>query len=192
MTATADLASAAKTGDETAFRKLMEHESRWVYGTAVAISGSSIDAEDIFQEAALRAWRDLPRLRRPDLWSAWFHRIVVHVAVELGRKSQRSRRLVVARPPTEQDGSTSTEESDLVTRALVVLSPDERALVALRYGRDLELPEIASMMNIPLGTAKSRLHRTLAKLRVALEGEHEPRGSSPDGDARTRSDRTSA
>jgi RNA polymerase sigma-70 factor (ECF subfamily) len=54
-------------------------------------------------------------------------------------------------------------------RALDRLAPDERALLVLRYGRDLELPAVANLMGIRLGTAKSRLHRTLIKLRRILE-----------------------
>lgn len=192
MATLADLASAAKAGDQTAFRHLMEREARWAFGIAVAISGSPADAEEVFQEAAWRAWRDLPNLRRPDLWSAWFHRIVVHVAVEFARKSRRSERVSVEQPPLEPDGSVLIDDRDLVARALVVLTPDERALVALRYGRDLELPEIASIMSILLGTAKSRLHRTLGKLRTALEDQREHGEPSQEHHARVRGDRTSA
>lgn len=61
--------------------------------------------------------------------------------------------------------------ADQISRALVRLKPEERALLALRFGRDLALPAVARIMDIPLGTAKSRLNRALLKVRQSLDQE---------------------
>jgi DNA-directed RNA polymerase specialized sigma24 family protein len=60
MTNLEDLVASAKAGDEVAFTRLIDAEARWAYGTAKAIVGFGGEAEDVFQEACLRAWRDLP------------------------------------------------------------------------------------------------------------------------------------
>lgn len=169
MATLADLVRAAQAGDEAAFRTLLEREAHWAFGVAVAVAGSNAEADDVFQEAALRAWRDLPRLRRPEMWSAWFRRIVTHAAVDIARKSRRMSLVVSTGGNDLPDLAHATEGADEIRRALDRLAPDERALLVLRYGRDLELPAVANLMGIRLGTAKSRLHRTLIKLRRILE-----------------------
>lgn len=86
----ADLVHAAQAGDEAAFRALLEREARWAFGVAAAVAGSNAEPDDVFQEATLRAWRDLPRLRDPEMWSAWFRRIVTNSAVDIARKTRRN------------------------------------------------------------------------------------------------------
>jgi len=167
----ADLVHAAQAGDEAAFRTLLEREARWAFGVAVAVAGSNAEADDVFQEATLRAWRDLPRLRDPEMWSAWFRRIVTNSAVDIARKTRRSSLAMPIRGNDVPDVAHAVEATDGMRRALDRLAPDERALLVLRYGRDLELPAVANLMGIRLGTAKSRLHRTLHKLRRILETE---------------------
>ena len=71
----------------------------------------------------------------------------------------------------QADSEVVYAERDRIARVLRELSRDERALLALRFGRDLTLAEAAELLGCPLGTAKSRLHRALNKLRVALESE---------------------
>lgn len=169
MATLADLVHAAQAGDEAAFRTLLDREARWAFGVAVAVAGSNAEADDVFQEATLRAWRDLPRLRDPEMWSAWFRRIVTNSAVDIARKTRRMSLVLPARGSDLPDVAHAVEAADGMRRALERLAPDERALLVLRYGRDLELPVVAELMGIRLGTAKSRLHRTLNKLRRILE-----------------------
>ena len=171
MASLADLVAAAQAGDEAAFRTLLEREAQWAFGVAVAVAGSSAEADDVFQEATLRAWRDLPRLRDPQRWSAWFRRIVTNAAVDIARKTRRSALYMPVRRSDEPDVARAAESADGMRRVLDRLAPDERALIVLRYGRDLELPVVADLMGLHLGTAKSRLHRTLNKVRRMLEAE---------------------
>lgn len=171
MASLVDLVHAAQAGDEAAFRLLIEREARWAFGVAVAVAGSNAEADDVFQEATLRAWRDLPRLRDLEMWSAWFRRIVTNAAVDIARKTSRRAPLIPAAGQATPDVAHAVEAADGMRRALDLLAPDERALLVLRYGHDLELPAVANLMGIRLGTAKSRLHRTLNKLRRLMEAE---------------------
>lgn len=152
-----------------AFSRLITMESQWGYATAKAVLGRSADAEDAFQEACLRAWRDLPKLRQPEMWSVWFRRIVINAAIDTGRAARRIKRLELPAEPPAPDHSSSVAARDEVYRALAGLAPQERVLLVLRYGHDLALAEIARLMNVSLGTTKSRLHRALEKLRNEME-----------------------
>ena len=171
MATLGDVVRAAQEGDEVAFRTLIDREAQWAFGVAVAVSRSRADAEDVFQEALFRAWRDLPRLRDPEKWATWFKRIVINAAVDISRRSGRTIPYTPFDKITAGDMSGNVDAARDMRQALDRLAPEERALLALRYGRDLEMPVVADLMGIRLGTAKSRLHRTLNKLRGILEEE---------------------
>jgi RNA polymerase sigma-70 factor (ECF subfamily) len=78
--------------------------------------------------------------------------------------------LIVLDPETGTPAATSTDGPDL-TAALTHLKPEEQALIALRFGRELTVPEIAAQLEVPDGTVKSRLHAALRHLRAALDAE---------------------
>jgi DNA-directed RNA polymerase specialized sigma24 family protein len=76
-------------------------------------------------------------------------------------------------PPPMADSSAGLAARDEITRAMGHLDAKDRALLALRFGHDLELPDVAAALDIPLGTAKSRLHRALGRMRKELENVDE-------------------
>ena len=158
---------AAQAGDRDAFAALLDGETTRAYRLARVIVRDELLAQDAVQEASIRAWRDLPRLRDAEKWPQWYRRIAVHAAIDQARRTPRQPPVDVA--PAVGDASEAVAQRDEVSRALRQLAPDERALLALRFAADLEVPDIADALGIPLGTAKSRLHRALAKLRVKLE-----------------------
>lgn len=166
------LVDSAKSGDKEAFGRLLQMEVGWAFGVAVAVCGSREEAEDAFQEASLKAWLELRRLRQVDLWQSWFRKIVINEAIDISRRTARTRR-AVAIAPTQGDGDPGRviPESDAVGAVLKKLSADERAILVLRYGRDMQVDEVAAMLGIRLGTAKSRLSRTLAKCRRLVGAE---------------------
>jgi RNA polymerase sigma-70 factor (ECF subfamily) len=173
MPAREELVMAARSGDRQAFADLIEAESPGAYRTVLVILHSHAEAQDALQEAFIRAWRDLPSLRDPSRWSAWFRRLLVRAALDQARRERGlgllSSRLTPGPPPP--DPASTVAARDEVARAVAKLSPDERALIALRYAADLEVPDVAAALGIRLGTAKSRLHRALARLGIEL-GEH--------------------
>lgn len=172
-----EIVIAAPRGDRDAFAALVEMESMTAYRLAYGILNRHTDAEDAAQDAFIRAWRDLPTLRDPGRWSAWFRRLVVRSALD---RATRSRRSPVLRLDPVVEGGFDAPEPDAIERiigqdellrALADLSRDDRAVIALRFAADLEVPDVATALGIPLGTAKSRLHRALARLRVRLESD---------------------
>ena len=139
------------------------------YRLATCILRDPVAAEDAVQEAALRAWSMRRGLRDPDRAEAWFARIVVNTCrAELSR---RSRRPMVSGLDLVAGADESAEVRDEVGRALARLTPDEQIVVAMRYGRDLTVPQIALHTGIREGTVKSRLHNAQEHLRAAFEAE---------------------
>jgi RNA polymerase sigma-70 factor (ECF subfamily) len=132
-------------------------------------------AEDAVQEAAMLAWDRRATLRDRDAADAWFGRIVVNVCrEELRRRSRRPRviELVVAADvPDSRAAPGDPGVRDEVARALARLDRDEQVLLALRFGRDLAVPQIAARLALPEGTVKSRLHAALGHMNAALAAE---------------------
>ena len=159
---------AAATGEE-AVRALLLSGLDGAYRLATCILRDSCAAEDAVQEAALRAWSMRRGLRDPDRAEAWFAQIVVNTCrAELGR---RSRRPIVAELNAVVGPDDSPDLRDEVGRALARLSADEQVVLAMRYGRDLTVPQIAAQSGLREGTVKSRLHNAQQHLRAAFEAE---------------------
>jgi RNA polymerase sigma factor (sigma-70 family) len=137
---------------------------------ALYIMRDSVAAEDAVQEAALQAWEKRGSLRDPSAIDAWFGRILVNTCMrELRQRSRKS--------PVKEVSSTSPDfvsgisEQDEVGRAIRSLSPDDQVLLALRFGRDMTVPQIASFLDVREGTVKSRLHSTQERVRAALDAQ---------------------
>jgi RNA polymerase sigma-70 factor (ECF subfamily) len=155
----------------TRFLRLADRQLRPAYRLAGYLLGSSDEAEDAVQEAILRAWRSWPNLREEDRFAAWFEQIVANVCRDRGQRRSRLRALplddemsVFARDPFR-----SALDRDEVGRALQALPAEQRAVIVLRFWRDLPLEEIADRLALPLGTVKSRLHYGLRTMRGVIE-----------------------
>lgn len=162
---------AAQAGDREAFRSLVEEEGSAALRLVTAILHSRSDGEDAVQDAFLRAWVDLPDLRAADRWPPWFRRLVVHAALDRARRPHRVREvaLIGQDAPGAGDIEARVADEDRVRRALADLPAADRALLVLRFGEDLDVQGVADAMKIPIGTAKSRLHRVLARVGAVLE-----------------------
>lgn len=166
-----------KAGDARAeaFRSLVGAELDRSYRLAAVILGDRFDAEDAVHDAAEMAWRRWADLRVPDRFGAWFGRILVNGCRDrLRRRRHRglvevNRIAVEAEHPHAPDDPEALGLRDLLRRAADVLSPEERIVVVLRYEEDLTVPAIAELIGVADGTVKSRLHRALGKLRIAIE-----------------------
>ena len=128
-------------------------------------------ARDAVQDGFIRAWRSLPSLRDPDRFEGWLRSLVARSCLDILRRRGRRPIEVELSPfdgPSVDDVSTVTADRDLLDLILKRLPPDQRAVVVLRYYFDLEVPDIAATLRIPVGTAKSRLHRSMTLMRSTL------------------------
>ena len=160
----------AQAGDAEAFGRLVDLHGPSTYRLCYAILRSPTEAEDAAQEAFVRAWRELPRLRDASAWPGWLRRIATRAAIDEWHRRGRRMRIWAGRVDViAPDHGAAVAARMELEAAFRQLSADDRALLALRFYADLEVPDAAATLGIPLGTAKSRLSRALGKLRIILE-----------------------
>lgn len=135
----------------------------WAYRLALAVVGRPEVAEDVAQEAMVRAWRAQGTLARVDDMRSWLRRVVVRQSITaLGRREYAELPEMVA---------PDAEPSLHVRAVLATMPPETRALLALAYFEGLTYAELAGVLEIPEGTVASRLHTAKAAFRTAWEGE---------------------
>jgi RNA polymerase sigma-70 factor (ECF subfamily) len=174
----------AQRGDHDAFAVLARASIARLDAAARLIVRDHDLARDAVQDALVRCWRDLPTLRDPVAFDAWLHRLLVNACLDLVRRRRRRVTEVELTPlhaPETRDFSGQVIDRDLLDRALAGLAPEWRAIVVLHHLLELPLPEVAAILGIPLGTAKSRLHRALGVLREAASLEREPAAAASAG-----------
>jgi RNA polymerase sigma-70 factor, ECF subfamily len=155
------------------FERLYQEHAQPLFGFLVYRTGDRAEAEDILSEAFLRALRARRRFDRGrGSEKSWLYSIALNVlrdGVRRNAAESRAVERVEAVAATDSAGGIgAVEDRDLVMRALDQLSPEERDAIALRYGGQLSVPEMASALDLPLRTVESRVHRALRKLRQDL------------------------
>lgn len=180
-----ELIDRARRGDHDAFAALVDGSLRRLDAAARLILRDPDLAQDAVQDSLIRAWRDLPGLRDPDRFEAWLHRLTVNACLDLLRHRRR-RPIEVELSLIDSidlpDHSRSFADRELLDTALRRLDPGHRAVVALHYLLGMPLPEVASSLGIPYGTAKSRLHYALAAMRTGVQSEaHSAAATIPGG-----------
>jgi RNA polymerase sigma-70 factor, ECF subfamily len=166
-----DLVERAARSDREAFAVLVHQVSDSLYAVAYRILRDTGLAEDALQNALVLAWRRLPKLRDPDRFEAWIHRILVHACYDESRRTRSWRASVTALPidvPGDDVSTSTIADRDELERAFRHLSVEQRAVFVLHHYVGLPLVEIAEVLEIPAGTARSRLHYATAELRTAL------------------------
>ncbi len=169
-----DLVQRAMAGDHTAYGELVRRSIDRLYAVARLILRDSVRAEDAVQEALVAAWRDLSALRDPDRFEAWLRQLVVRSCYrEARRDRQRMLREVRVAPLAGviPDPAGMAAIRDQLDRGFSRLDAEQRALVVVHFYLDLPLPEAADLLGIPLGTAKSRLHRAIGRMRAGLDAD---------------------
>jgi RNA polymerase sigma-70 factor (ECF subfamily) len=170
----------ARAGDTQAFRCLAERYGDRAYGLAFRMLGSAPEAEEVAQDALVRAWRAMPRFRGDSSFSTWLHRIVVRRALDRSAtlKARRAREAPFEEAGPEErvapaPGDTTGQEqlSLRLGRLLGSLSDVQRAVVVLYYYEDRSVDEVASVLGIPEGTVKTHLHRARGLLRAGWMAE---------------------
>jgi RNA polymerase sigma-70 factor, ECF subfamily len=173
-----ELVVRAQKGDEGAFASLAVAAGDRLHAVAHRILRDIDLAEDATQQALLAIWRDLPQLRDPARFDAWSYRLLVRACYAEGRRSRSwtpNIRLLPTDGPEVADESLSLiVDRDQLERGFRRLSLDHRAVVVLHHYLDLPLDEVADILGIPVGTARSRLHHAMRGLRAALEADARP------------------
>jgi RNA polymerase sigma-70 factor (ECF subfamily) len=188
-----ELIARVLAGDQGAYTTLVERHSDLVYSIVSRIVLNEADADDVAQEAFVRAYHALPRFRGDSKFSSWLYRIAVNRSLtHLKRTKRRAAALDPDTGAREEaaatlgasgdapDESVLREERRAAVRAAVAqLPPRYRAVVTLFYLEERSYKEAAEILGIPMGTLKTHLHRARAMLREALEsrdseGRREP------------------
>jgi RNA polymerase sigma factor (sigma-70 family) len=176
------LVERAGRGDHDAFAELARVAVVRLDQAARLILRDPELARDAVQEGLIRAWRDLPKLRDPDRFDAWLHRLTVNACIDQTRRRRRRPIEVELTPihaPAVTDTSGALADRDVVDGVLRRLDERERAIVVLHYFLGMPLTEVAATLGIPVGTVKSRLHRALGEMRVAIVTDSAPALASP-------------
>ena len=179
------LVERAQAGDRDAFDRLVRASIRRLLGVARLILRDSDLAEDAVQDALILAWRDLRALRDPAAWDAWSRRLTVNACYKAAGRTRRRTEVeseVTADPRAAQvpDPSVDVADREWVLGALHRLGLDQRAVIVLHYYLDLPVTDVAEILDIPYGTAASRLHRGLEAMRTSMRVDSgaEPRLAS--------------
>ena len=171
-----DLVEAARRGDHEAFEVLATSAGDRLYALARLILRDVGMAEDAVQEALVRAWQQLPSLRDAERFDAWLHRLLVNACADQGRQRRRWSQQVRPLPvePSIGDHSGSVADREQLERAFGRLKPEQRAVVVLHHYSGFTAAEIARILEIPEGTARSRLHYATEAMRAAIEADARP------------------
>jgi RNA polymerase sigma-70 factor, ECF subfamily len=170
----------AQKGDHEAFAALVDEHQSYIYNLALRVLKDEDEALDLTQEAFVRAWTALPNFRRQSQFRTWLYRIVTNLCYNRLPNLRRSLMdlgddMISEIPETDLTfdnparGFESRELRSHLQHAIENLDENYRLLISLRYQNELPYQEIASMLNLPLGTVKTGLFRAKEQLRHALE-----------------------
>lgn len=174
-----ELVRAAAGGDTEAFARLVRTYENKIYSLAFRMCGSADDASDIAQEAFLAAWRGLPSFRGDSGFATWLYRLTSNAAIDYLRRQKKQRGDMslddeelgldaVDTGPGPQDAAERTEVRSVVAAGLQELSEGHRQVLVLREIQGLSYEEIAGVLEVDLGTVKSRISRARSALRKIL------------------------
>lgn len=180
---TAEEVELAMRGDHDAFAALIGAATNRVYSLACLILRDTDRAEDATQEAIVRAWRELPRLRDPARFDAWLRRLVVNACYDEARQVRRRAEvsLLSAGDRSSADPYGPLVERDRVDRAFRRLPLEQRAVLALQHHFELSNVEIAATLGLPIGTVKSRIRYGLSAMRAAMAADDRATTVAADG-----------
>jgi RNA polymerase sigma-70 factor (ECF subfamily) len=197
--AISDAETVARTlsGERDAYRVLVERHSQYVYRLAYRMTGNREDAEEVVQEAFLRAYQKLSQFAGNANFGTWVYRIAANYAIDRlrQRKSEDSRReqptrvvdgQVQADPlgemkdraPSPEQLAGSVELAEKMKQALDTLTPAERTAIVMRHWDGCGIEEIASVLKSSTTATKNTVFRAVQKLRLALKPFADPRGAA--------------
>ena len=173
----AELVSRLRAGDRQAFEELVRTQQHRVYGLAVRMLGDAAEAQDVAQEAFLRAHRGLAEFRGDARLSTWLYAIVSRLCLNrlagserrLARQGEEALARLADATPGPDQALERGELEEALHRAIGELPEERRIVVVLRDVEGLAYEEIAEVLELPVGTVRSRLHRARLDLKEKLE-----------------------
>lgn len=181
MDADRGLVDAAAAGNREAFDDLVRRHQVEILNLVRALTAGDVDADDLAQEAFVRAWRGLGRFRGDSTFRTWLYGVTVNVVRTHYAKRKRFQRLFWTASRQAEDADPldraatdpGTEDALImrngIDRALATLPGELREAVTLRDVQGLDYREIADVLGVPIGTVESRIFRARQKLRPLLE-----------------------
>jgi RNA polymerase sigma-70 factor (ECF subfamily) len=168
-----DLVQQCLKGDSQSFRKLYRRHEHRVRSILYQLCDQS-SLDDLVQEVFLRAWKGLPKFRGSAKFSTWLYRIAWNVASDQRQKVAQGRtqlQNITEKTPTQQDAPDLMDlhYQDVVQRGLESLSFDHRTILVLHDLEEVPQKEVAQILDIPVGTVKSRLFHARAAMRQFLK-----------------------
>jgi RNA polymerase sigma-70 factor (ECF subfamily) len=169
----AELVDRARHGDREAVAVLAGGAVDRLHATARLILRDTELAQDATQDALVRAWRDLPSLRDLERFDAWLYRLLVRACADIGRRRRRWRTEITIVPtePSEPDRASELADRDQLERGLRRLNDRQQTILILHFYLGLSPGEAADALDIPIGTAKSRLHYAIDSLRAVIAAQ---------------------
>lgn len=174
----ATLIDLALGGDAAAFGWLVRRYQDRLYTSLVHVAGSRDEAEDVVQDAFVQAFLKLRTFERQSKFYTWLYRIAFNAAVSRQRKRRAQSSVEQARAAAGDEPADRRERpeerllrqerADLLARGLAGLSEEHRAILILREMEGCDYEQIAQILDLPVGTVRSRLHRARAHLRMEL------------------------
>jgi RNA polymerase sigma-70 factor, ECF subfamily len=172
------------SGHSAAFGILVRRHQDRLYNTVYRLLGNSEDAQDVIQESFISAYQSLSSFKGDAKFFTWLYRIAMNAAISLKRKKKAavsldtgSKHDLVIDPLDQSldhqpgDAMERQEEEQRLQGALDRLSPEHKSVIVLKDIEDMKYEEIAEVLDVPIGTIRSRLHRARLELRDLLEPE---------------------
>jgi len=167
----------AANGDRVAFRELVLQHSHAMFRLAWRLTGDESLAEDIVQEAFIKAWRKIGDFRMQSSFRSWLHRITVNTAMDQLRTRSRREQVESSEPEWERlqpadEGPKHDVQIDVQDRtraAMMNLSDTERAALMLRHFEGHSIQEIAQILDLTTNACKQTVFRAVKKMRVELQ-----------------------
>jgi RNA polymerase sigma-70 factor, ECF subfamily len=175
-----DVLERARSGDQAAFRLIVEGFSRDVFRLAFRITRNEEDAEDTVQETFLRAYKKLDGFESRASFGTWLYRVTANTAIDVLRRRNRLRDRStplpedsdsdarLGTPPAQEGGVFGRQVRERVESALSELSELERTAFVLRHFEDLSLAEVSESLDTTVSSTKQALFRAVRKLRKCL------------------------
>lgn len=188
----------AAAGDAAAFEALVLRYQAQVYSLAYRMVGNEADAQDLAQEAFVRAWRALDSFQFSSQFSTWLYRLTSNICIDFLRAQKKRKHVSLTvlqddeqqqwdmpdQKPLPEEQIIATEEHEALANAIAALDPEHRQVLILRIVNDCSYQQISQIMGIREGTVKSRLSRAREQLRKKLAQSGNFSGASSSNSAK--------